>query len=78
MAMNANATEYLSRDEAAEYLGGLRPQTLASWAVSGRHDLPFVKIGKLVRYRRDDLDSWLAARRGTSNAMIRESSLAIA
>ena len=49
----------LTREEAAEWLG-IRPQTLAAWATTRRH-LPFVKIGdKVVRYRRSDLEAYLA------------------
>jgi len=55
------ARDMLTRAEAAEYLG-LRPQTLATWATTGRYDLPFVRVGRAVRYRRADLDAWLASR----------------
>jgi excisionase family DNA binding protein len=51
----------LSRAEAAAYLG-LRPQTLASWAVSGRYSLPFVKAGRLARYRLSDLERFAERR----------------
>jgi excisionase family DNA binding protein len=48
----------LTRDEAAAYLG-LQPQTLALWASVGRYDLPFIKVGRLVKYRKSDLDAYL-------------------
>ncbi|MCJ7544219.1 MAG: helix-turn-helix domain-containing protein [Phycisphaerae bacterium] len=51
----------LSRREAAEYLG-LKPQTLATWRVTGRYNLPVVKVGRSVRYRVADLEKWIAAR----------------
>jgi excisionase family DNA binding protein len=51
----------LSREEAAAYLG-LKPQTLAAWAVTGRYGLPVVKVGRSVRYRLADLEAWLATR----------------
>ena len=54
-------TELLTREQAAEYLH-LSPQTLATWASEGRYGLPFVKCGRLVRYRRTDLDEFLSAR----------------
>jgi excisionase family DNA binding protein len=51
----------LTRTEAAEYLG-VKPQTLAVWQVTGRYNLPVVKVGRSVRYRVADLEAWLAAR----------------
>jgi excisionase family DNA binding protein len=45
-------------------------QTLACWRMSGRHSLPFLKVGAAVRYRASDLDRWLAERSGTSCAAI--------
>ena len=51
----------LSRDQAAEYLG-VRPQTLAIWAMSGRYGLRFIRVGRLTKYRRSDLDKWLESR----------------
>lgn len=51
-----------TRKEAAAYLGNIKPQTLAAWASIGRYNLPFVKIGKSVRYRKSDLDAFLAER----------------
>lgn len=54
----------MTREQAAQYLG-IAPQTLAAWAATGRYSLPFVKLGRLVRYRRVDLDAWLESRRQT-------------
>ena len=51
-------SELLSRIEAAAYLG-VAKQTLAIWACSNRYDLPYVKIGKLVKYKRADLDAFI-------------------
>jgi excisionase family DNA binding protein len=53
--------EMLTRDQAAEYIGS-RPQTLAVWAITGRYNLPMVKVGRSVRYRRSDIDAWLERR----------------
>jgi excisionase family DNA binding protein len=60
--INSSQQEMLSRAAAAEYLG-IKPQTLASWAVTGRYSVPFFRVGKSVRYRISDLEKWLAARR---------------
>jgi excisionase family DNA binding protein len=56
------APVWLTRREAAEYLG-VKPQTLAIWASAGRYRLPFHKLGRSVRYSKDDLDAFLARRR---------------
>lgn len=55
----------LTSADAAEILG-IKVQTLAVWRCSGRHSLPYVKVGNAVKYRRSDLDAWLAGRVFTS------------
>ena len=50
-----------TREEAATYLG-IKPQTLALWACTKRYDLPFVKVGRAVRYRLADLDAFIESR----------------
>jgi excisionase family DNA binding protein len=47
--------------EASEYLG-VTIRTLSVWRCTGRYNLPFVKVGRLVRYRKSDLDIWLENR----------------
>jgi len=49
---------YLCRKEAARYLGGFSPATLAVWDCTKRYNLNPVKIGRTVRYRRSDLDKF--------------------
>ena len=46
-------------DQAAEYLQ-ITSATLATWRSTNRRKLPFVKIGGQVRYRRQDLDQFIA------------------
>ena len=41
---------------------GLKPATLSVWRCTGRYSLPYLKIGRLVRYRAGDLAAWLATR----------------
>lgn len=48
----------LSRKEAAKYLG-LSKSTLKFWASKARNDLPFVRIGRLAKYRLEDLDAFI-------------------
>ncbi len=55
-------SEWLNRPAAAKYID-LQPQTLACWAVSGKYNLPFFRVGNSVRYRKSDLDAWLESRR---------------
>jgi len=42
---------------------GVSLRTLATWRSTGRHDLPFLKVGRLVRYREQDVARWLESRR---------------
>jgi len=53
--------ELLSRKEAAAYLG-VGVQTLAIWKSAKRYDLPVIKVGRLARYRKEDLDRFLENR----------------
>jgi excisionase family DNA binding protein len=57
-AVSAASSILLTRREAAAYLG-VEEQTLAAWKCTGRRSLPFVKIGRLVRYRKADLDAFI-------------------
>ena len=61
------AGDLLDEQSAAEFLT-LRPGTLSVWRSTGRHALPFIKIGARVRYRRGDLQGWLDARVRTTGA----------
>ncbi|MDG1074055.1 MAG: helix-turn-helix domain-containing protein [Methylophilaceae bacterium] len=44
------------------------PGTLSVWRSTGRYNLPFIKIGRKVRYRRADLEAWLTARTHANGA----------
>ena len=48
----------LTRKEAAEYLG-VEENTLAVWACNNRYKLPYIKVGRLVRYKQSELDEFL-------------------
>jgi excisionase family DNA binding protein len=50
--------QLLTPEEVAD-LFDVSPQTLASWRTTGRYDLPFLKIGRLVRYRASDVEEFL-------------------
>jgi excisionase family DNA binding protein len=57
-----NRKNLMTRKEAADYLG-VKEQTLACWACAGRYRLPFVRIGRLVKYRQQDLDAFILENR---------------
>lgn len=59
--------ELVDQKEAARRLG-LGEGTLAVWRSTGRYQLPFVKIGRKVKYRIDDLDAWIAGRTRSNGA----------
>jgi excisionase family DNA binding protein len=52
-------SDLLSREQAARYLG-VSPRTLAVWKSTGRYCLPVCKIGRLAKYRKSDLDAFIA------------------
>ena len=64
MAVTLPLSELLMPAQAAEHIG-VQEQTLAVWRTTGRYDLPFVKAGRLVRYRRADVEEWLRLRTAT-------------
>ncbi len=65
------ASNLLTRLEAAEYLG-LKPSTLAVWQSCRRYGLPVIRVGRLIRYSRADLDEWLCSRRVAGDHVIKK------
>jgi hypothetical protein len=57
----ARASGLLLQEQAAEFLG-LKPSTLRKDRCTREIGVPFVKLGRLVRYRMSDLESFIAAR----------------
>jgi excisionase family DNA binding protein len=57
----------LDEVQAAQYLD-VSPGTLSVWRCTGRYQLPFLKVGRKVRYRLSDLDAWLESRTRESGA----------
>ncbi|WP_041388845.1 helix-turn-helix domain-containing protein [Polaromonas sp. JS666] len=47
--------------ESAEFLG-VKPTTLQIWRCTKRYPLPYIKVGRLVRYRQSDLEAFLTSR----------------
>lgn len=59
--------DLLNEKAAADFLQ-LAPGTLSVWRSTGRYQIPFVKVGHLVRYRRADLENWLQSRTRANGA----------
>ena len=57
-------------ERAAAAVLDVAPGTLSVWRSTGRYNLPFLKIGRKVRYRRGDLLAWLEARTRESGATV--------
>jgi len=57
----AAGADLLDEKAAAQFLDN-SPGTLSVWRSTGRYNLPFIKIGRNVRYRRADLVAWLEKR----------------
>lgn len=65
-----SSNEFLSRGEAAQYLG-IKKRTLEIWAMTGRHEIPYIKIGRSTRYRKSDLDNLILRRTFPSSKEVR-------
>jgi predicted DNA-binding transcriptional regulator AlpA len=64
--------DLLNEQEAAELLY-VKPNTLSVWRSTGKYNVPFIKIGRLVRYRRSELIAWAQSRsRVISNPQLKE------
>jgi len=51
--------ELLDTNEASEYLG-IKKNTLYEWIIQKK--IPCIKVGRLVKFRREDLEAWLKRR----------------
>lgn len=63
----------LTEDEAA-YMLDLKPESLAVFRSTGRHQIPYIKIGRNVRYRRSDLEAWLISHTHSAGTTRKEES----
>lgn len=57
-------------DKAAAEILDTTPGTLSVWRSTGRYALPFVKVGRKVRYRVSDLEAWIEKRTRTTGATV--------
>jgi excisionase family DNA binding protein len=61
MNTSTQLPKLLSPRQVADLLG-VTPHTLAVWRCEGRYDLPYVKSGRLVRYRAADIEAFIERR----------------
>jgi excisionase family DNA binding protein len=57
----SNQTHLLNQREAAKYLG-TTVGTLNSWRYQGKLTIPFLQWGNRIRYRQEDLDTWIESK----------------
>ena len=60
-ALYPSADLLLTPPEAAKYLG-VTVNTLSVWRCVGRYNIPYIKVGRLVKYRKSALDAFLKER----------------
>ncbi|WP_370202485.1 helix-turn-helix domain-containing protein [Alloalcanivorax venustensis] len=54
-----NSNEGLCTPVEASQILGVTTHTLAVWRCEKRYNLPYVKVGRLVRYRRSDITDFI-------------------
>lgn len=59
--MSVDRMKLLSPQEVAEILG-VKTSTLATWRSQERELYKFVGVGRLVKYRREDVEEYIAQR----------------
>jgi len=58
---NQSTDPLLTPFEAAEYIG-VAENTLSVWRCVGRYNIAYIKVGRLVKYRKSALDDFLNSR----------------
>jgi excisionase family DNA binding protein len=58
---NSDLSELFNTQYAAEYLG-VTVATLEVWRSTKRYNIPYIKVGRLVKYRKSALDAFLESR----------------
>ncbi len=71
LGFNPNTLPTHINDRQAADVLGVKPTTLAVWRSTGRYRLPFLKVGRLVKYRVSDLAEFLARRTVTHTGEVR-------
>jgi hypothetical protein len=62
MSKLLHGNDLLTSEEAANVLGLKNAHTLSVWRTTKRYPLPYIKVGRMVRYRIDDLKTFLQQR----------------
>lgn len=62
-----STADLLDERKAADFLD-VSPGTLSVWRSTGRYSIPFIKVGRSVRYSRNALQAWLESRTRISGA----------
>ena len=62
-----SSNHLLTPPEAAAYIG-VTENTLSVWRCVGRYAIPFIKSGRLVKYRKSELDAFLERRTHSNGA----------
>jgi predicted DNA-binding transcriptional regulator AlpA len=63
--MQTPAIPKLLDEQTTASLIGVARSTLAIWRSTKRYPLPYIKCGRLVRYREEDVAAFIEARRVT-------------
>ncbi|QKI88537.1 helix-turn-helix domain-containing protein [Thiomicrorhabdus xiamenensis] len=61
MNLRNKIPKYHTPEQVSELIG-VTVGTLATWRMTGRYNLPFIKVGRKVLYRVTDVESWLESR----------------
>jgi len=57
----------LTPQDVSKHLG-VSVETLNTWRATNRYDLPYIKVGRLVRYRSEDVNNFITSRMQTISA----------
>ena len=55
----AERMKLMTQKETAVYLG-TTVGSLNTWRATGKHKIPYIIWGRSIRYRKEDLDAWIA------------------
>ena len=58
--MQNSSLKLFTRKQTADILG-VKSHTLEVWASTKRYDLPYIKVGRLVKYRLCDIEKFIEA-----------------
>lgn len=67
-ALQTPAQRNLVNEKEAAVILGVTPGKLKVWRSTGRYAIPFLKVGRLAKYRRSTLENWLESRTRLSGA----------